>query len=416
VSRALALTLLGLLLGCGAPVEADDADSVEPPLHPLQLQELELDGDWSLVTGFAFVPESPGELLLWSKEGRVGHLQLLDDNSSLLLGEFQLQGVHPEGDCGLISMVFDPFFEDNGLLWAALCTSQQASAIHRLRWDGEELDAVPGSAVEVMAAGDPAAEWPRHNIGAIGFEPDEAGTMWALFGDKFRRSNAQAPWNNLGAMVRIVPDRDESGSGYSPAPDNPWPNRPGYSPDIFAWGLRSPWTGLLDRHGRWWIGDVGANEAEEIDLVTEPGANLGWSHCEGPCAEPGGKNLEPTLWWDRGPHDYVLDDAEARPTSSRTAWVGCEYLPEAGLDRYGGLLTNRVLFGDYVVGFVRAAEVDPDGVVLFDQHVAPITAPVAWRQGPAGFVYAATLGDGQEGYPDPESATVSRLWRVLLAE
>ena len=41
--------------------------------------------------GFAFVPESPGELLLWSKEGRVGHLQLLDDNSSLLLGEFQLQ-------------------------------------------------------------------------------------------------------------------------------------------------------------------------------------------------------------------------------------------------------------------------------------------------------------------------------------
>src|SRR5215468_4546088 len=50
-------------------------------------------------------------------------------------------------------------------------------------------------------------------------------------------------------------------------------------------GLRNPWRWSFDRAtGDLWIGDVGQNTDEELDVLKpadQPGANLGWSMYEG---------------------------------------------------------------------------------------------------------------------------------------
>ena len=51
--------------------------------------------------------------------------------------------------------------------------------------------------------------------------------------------------------------------------------------EIWAHGFRSPWRLNFDRQtGKLYLGDVGENLWEEVDLV-EKGKNYGWGHMEG---------------------------------------------------------------------------------------------------------------------------------------
>ena len=56
---------------------------------------------------------------------------------------------------------------------------------------------------------------------------------------------------------------------YTIPPDNPFADGPPRSPEIWSAGLRNPWRFSFDpATGDLWIGDVGQNAVEEIDLVT----------------------------------------------------------------------------------------------------------------------------------------------------
>ena len=63
--------------------------------------------------------------------------------------------------------------------------------------------------------------------------------------------------------------------------------RPERCPEIWSLGLRNPWRFSFDAAtGDLWIGDVGQNQTEEIDLAPAAagggkGLNFGWSAFEG---------------------------------------------------------------------------------------------------------------------------------------
>jgi glucose/arabinose dehydrogenase len=86
-------------------------------------------------------------------------------------------------------------------------------------------------------------------------------------------------WKRLPKILRINAD------GSVPA-DNPFVGTPDARGEIWAYGLRNPFTGDIDPvTGRMYINDVGQHRSEEINLGVA-GANYGWPDCEGECENP----------------------------------------------------------------------------------------------------------------------------------
>ena len=391
---------------------SDSGTSSGGELGPLRLrfEELEVGSEFSLVTDIRFVPGTD-ELLVLSKDGRVGHY-LVEADRAERLGGFTLPGVHSDLDCGLISLAFDPDFARNRFAFFSACSSQPDNVIVRVTLDLDDYAASAATLTEIYTASEPDAPRPWHNIRAIGF--DDTGALWALLGDKRVAANGQDASNDLSALIRVIPNRTPGGSGHTPASDNPFSGDPERSPNVYAWGLRSPWRGIYDRKGRWWIGDVGTDAFEEINLVSESGQNFGWAAQEGPCAGTCAGVTDPIGGWS---HDtdtpQIRDDEDARPTVRRAIWIGLEYDPAGGPDPYGGRLTGAVLTGDFCVGFVRALEVDDEGAVTRDEHVGHLPFASGWDRGPDGYVYAASFGRCESVNIDESDPPPSRLVRAI---
>ncbi|HKP55319.1 MAG TPA: PQQ-dependent sugar dehydrogenase [Polyangiales bacterium] len=346
------------------------------------------------LTGLAFLPDDLG-LLVWEKRGRVAHYRLQDD-ALIFQGEFHLPRVATTTDCGLISIALDPDWRDNQLIYAGHCTSTTHSAVTRYRFDATNYDQVPKTGVEVIAFGDATAKRAWHNVGAIGFFSDAERSMWILVGDKNNGANAQDTSRNLGGVLRIIPKRDAEG-GYEPHPDNPFggpgsdPERES-SPDLYAWGFRSPWRGALDAQGRLWVGDVG-NRYEEINLVSKAAQNFGWSKQDGPCDSASCADFtDPLVSWDHGSnHRYRVADPQAFSTWRRVAWVGTPYAAHPD-DPYSGFLDDATLIADMCVGFVRAVGVDARGRLVRNEQVGHFVGLSGMAQAADGVLYVTSFG------------------------
>ena len=182
----------------------------------------------------------------------------------------------------------------------------------------------------------------------------------------------------LGAILRI----DLVGDGYRPAPGNPLTTEG--RPELWLWGLRNPWRFSFDRlTGDLWIGDVGQNEIEEIDLVTpEPTSrNLGWNRYEGTRAFSGGTlddHLPPLI-------EYGHD--QGRSVTGGYVYRGSRQ-PE---------LSEVYLYGDFAGGWVRALRRDASGAVVEHAEVLSGLGGVAsFGEDTDGELYVITL-DGDLG-------------------
>jgi hypothetical protein len=305
----------------------------------------------------------------------------------------QLSGLLDESDCGLISLALDPDFEDNGFVYFVyfvLCTSGVESGLYRYRFDAADYAASASERSQIFTAREPDADRAWHNVGALEF--DAEGTLWLGVGDKTVSNNAGDPASVLGSVVRIVPNREADGSGHEPAPGNPYLDGGGH-PDVYAYGVRSPWRLAIDLEGRAWLGDVGLDSFEEIDVVSAPRQNFGWPLVEGPCARDCAGLTDPALLWDHGDeHAYVYDDPLANATTLRVAWVGPSYAPVSE-DRYGGLLSGGTLFGDSCLSNLRIAELSQDDEVVRDEPLGHLDrGTLSLRQGPDDYLYGLSMG------------------------
>lgn len=179
---------------------------------------------------------------------------------------------------GLLGLAFSP---DGDRLYVNYTDPRGATRVVEFVFAGGRADV--GSARPVLSVEQP---FNNHNGGNLVFGPD--GMLWIGLGDGGSANDpgnrAQKPNTLLGKMLRIDP-RPSADKPYSIPPDNPFVSVPGTRPEIWALGLRNPWRYSFDREtGDLWIGDVGQNAVEEIDLEpagTPGGRNYGWSRFEG---------------------------------------------------------------------------------------------------------------------------------------
>ncbi|MFT7444084.1 MAG: glucose/arabinose dehydrogenase [Granulosicoccus sp.] len=127
----------------------------------------------------------------------------------------------------------------------------------------------------------PQPYW-NHNSGNILFGPD--GFLYLSIGDGGKGNDPHRFSQNTfvynGKILRIDVNTRTGNRPYGLPSDNPFLNKPGHHPEIFALGLRNPW-GLTfhPQTKELWAADVGQGAFEEINLIKK-GGNYGWSHDE----------------------------------------------------------------------------------------------------------------------------------------
>ncbi len=187
---------------------------------------------------------------------------------------------------GLLGLAFHPRYSENGRFFVFYTASDAANTVAEFRVDPANPDrAEPAPVRTLLSLPDPYA---NHNGGMLAFGPD--GYLYIALGDGGGAGDplraGQDLANPFGAILRIDVDAPPAaGLAYAIPPGNPFADRPGARPEIWAYGLRNPWRFSFDRAtGDLWIADVGQNAIEEVNL--EPagfpgGANYGWSTMEG---------------------------------------------------------------------------------------------------------------------------------------
>jgi hypothetical protein len=335
-------------------------------------------------TDFRFVPGRSSELLLIQKRGKLSHLKLDGTASTAsLVKAYDIPGVFFTQDCGLISLVFDPDFVTNKLLYVGYCTAANASKLVRYRWDADTLS----DPVDIMTWSSPPGHAAYHAVGSMGFDPQ--GTMWIFHGELEDRSAAPNLNTNLGKLLRIIPGRAPGQGGYTPAPDNPFAAEPKPKSAVYASGFRSPWRGVLTARGHYVIGDVQDTTSEEVNVITQKGQSFGWPASSGPCS---GGCVGPVTYY-RGAHDPYDGEGNAvkEAREGRSVWVGAQY-GDCGNDRYGGALTGVILFGDYYAGWFRGMVLDDAGKMTIDRNLGDQGGVSAMFQRDDGYLYVLSLG------------------------
>lgn len=157
-----------------------------------------------------------------------------------------------------------------------------------LEWTADDHAAIPfkGSHREVFRIGQFAA---NHNIGTLAFNPNaepgdaDFGNLYFCLGDGGAAFDPMDYGQSLtaphGAILRINPEANGD-AAYQIPEDNPFVSRSDVAPEIWAYGLRHPQHFSWDQEGRMFIGDIGQNQMEEVNLG-KAGANYGWRLREG---------------------------------------------------------------------------------------------------------------------------------------
>jgi glucose/arabinose dehydrogenase len=186
------------------------------------------------------------------------------------------------GERGLLGLTFHPQFTSNGRFFVNYTDRNGDTHISEFRSTapgGDTADAA--SEREIMFVRQPFA---NHNGGGLAFGPD--GFLYIGIGDGGSGGDPQGNGQNLstrlGKLLRIDVN---NATPYAVPSDNPFASRSGALPEIWAYGLRNPWRFSFDRGtGDLYIGDVGQNALEEIDVGLSSrrgGENYGWNTMEG---------------------------------------------------------------------------------------------------------------------------------------
>jgi glucose/arabinose dehydrogenase len=208
-------------------------------------------------------PGEPGRIYVVEQGGLVRVVERGAIRSTPFLDARRL--VVAGGEQGLLGLAFPPDYRRSRTFYVNYTArGTGATTIARFRVTGGR--AVLSSRKVLLTVAQPYA---NHNGGHVVFGPD--GALWIGLGDGGSggdpENRAQNPDTLLGKLFRLDVRRAKP------------------VPELVGIGLRNPWRYAFDRAtGDLWIGDVGQNAIEEIDVLrrgTTGLVNFGWDVFEG---------------------------------------------------------------------------------------------------------------------------------------
>ena len=325
-------------------------------------------------SGRLFVAEQGGAIRI-VRDGMLTNRPFLDITGRIRSG----------GERGLLGLVFHPEYPDDPRFFVNYTDKEGDTQIAAYRHDPADPDRAIAEETRLLSIGQPYA---NHNGGALAFGPD--GYLYIATGDGGSGGDphgfGQALDAVLGKILRIDVDAPTGSRQYSVPDDNPFVATPGARPEIWHYGLRNPWRISFDRaNGDLWIGDVGQNAWEEVDVARggTGGLNFGWNRMEGAhCFRPESGCEDPALTLPVT--EYAHDEG------------GCTIL---GGNVYRGAaqsaLAGGYLFADYCSGLMWAINAGTDGPVAPVLVAETGRSPSAFGEDEAGEIYVTDISAGE---------------------
>lgn len=264
-------------VGTGLSLEGLTARMAFFSLLPLMGLALALPPDFQRTAWVTGLPGTPtkmefapdGRLFVAGDDASVRVIK----NGKLLPTPFVIAPAEKKGG-SIRGMALDPDFPGNGYVYLfyahPLATGGNEQRITRFKTSAANPDVAEAGSEQVILdriAGN------GHLGGGLFFGRD--GMLYAATGSPGSQDLA-----NLGGKVlRLNP------SAYPAVipTDNPFVGKAGARPEIYALGLREPFSSAVDPFtGEGYINDVGGSKFEEVNRIVK-GANYGYPDCEGVC-------------------------------------------------------------------------------------------------------------------------------------
>jgi glucose/arabinose dehydrogenase len=329
-------------------------------------------------TDFAFLPD--GRILILEKPGRV---LIAGPGGGAPAAALDITGNIDSGsEKGLLGICLHPTFASSGwiYLYYTFATGPR-NRISRFTLAGNTIN--PAS--EVVIRDNIEATNGNHNGGTVLIGPD--GKLWAAPGDsgtgasttppKAQDLSATSSSRFNGKVLRMELDG-------SPAAGNPFLADATKEPRIYAFGFRNPFRfSFRPSNGSLYVGDVGSSgtqDREEVNVVAA-GGNYGWPWAEGS-----------TIYTP--PCTGCLPPAFDYPRTTGFTIIGGAFVTG---NAYPASLKGRYVLGDNGSNWIKYLEFDANDAVVGGLHDLATAAegPVAFHQGPDGYLYYAAINTGR---------------------
>ncbi len=357
-------------------------------------------------TDIAFVPGGAGSFIVLGKYGAVYYFDggCTPTNTIDVTTENTLGVVRSGDEQGLLAVEFDPSFDTNAyVFFYHTSNTATVNSVTRMTFgingSGQMMLTNPVRVIDFHKT----VGADRHNGGGLVFAPD--GTLIMTVGEGGHEPNAQLATNLVGKALRIRPKATNVAYDYEIPAGNMYPStnarcyasasNPNPCPEIMALGLRNPFRATMFGDVLL-MGDVGAGY-EEINRVSYDAAprNFGWQTYDGPASNPSLPNYaDPILAYHR--EDATADMFRAQDPACNGCATGYASIMIGDVytgNRYDGQLTNHLLHGEFMDGFVRALPLDSTGTPTGPGfHLVHQDGVSAMKQGPDGYIYLVSMG------------------------
>ncbi|MDB5459580.1 MAG: hypothetical protein JWO72_1321 [Caulobacteraceae bacterium] len=295
-----------------------------------------------------FVGAPPGDTSHLLVAGINGDINIVDLATDHLLGtpflKIPASDLGSGGERGLEGMAFDPNYAANGQFYVSVATPSGAFEVWQYTRSATDPNrADPASKTLILSIDHPNNQ---HYAGWLGFGPD--GYLYVATGDNDEGPVATNPAGDpnslLGKILRIDVHHDDfpadPSRNYAIPHDNPFVGVDG-ADEVWALGLRNPWRDSFDAAGNLYIGDVGENAQEEVNVIragSPGGENFGWATREGTLGPSDPSFTDGGLVYDHG----------TGPTQGDCVVGGYVYAGPGGAQ-------GLYIFGDFVTPNLWAA-------------------------------------------------------------